>query len=152
MFDSPKKVGLRGNLKSVFSGKSRVVIPVPVPKGCDALVYSLRISTNEKTISSDGKFSENLSLYSSKIKLFGFNVYEGNISSGVVDRLLFNTRPPRDEDAFCNMYVFNNSSQAKNFKMEVPHQEIINMIWNNRRWVLSLVVDNCILMAEKLST
>lgn len=116
VFDSPKKVGLRGNLKSVFSGKSRVVIPVPVPKGCDALVYSLRISTNEKTISSDGKFSENLSLYSSKIKLFGFNVYEGSISSGVVDRLLFNTRPPRDEDAFCNMYVFNNSSQAKKFQ------------------------------------
>lgn len=116
VFDQPKKIGLRGQLKVLFSGKGRALVPIPVPKHCDALLYSLRISTNENTVSSDGKFADNLSAYSKSIRLFGVNVYEKRISSGIIDRLLFNTRPPREDDAFCNMYVFTNRAQAKKFQ------------------------------------
>lgn len=119
MFKEPKKVGLRGNLKSMFSGKSRVLVPVAVPAGCDVLLYSLRISTNEKTVSSDGKFADRLSVASSRVKLFGVNVYEKHtIGSSIIDRLLSNTRPPREEDAFCNMYVLTDAAQAKKFQDE----------------------------------
>lgn len=119
VFKEPKKVGLRGNLKSFFSGKSRALISVPVPAGSDAILYSLRISTNEKTAPSDGKFAENLSLASKQIKLLGIKVYEKcTISSSVIDRLLFNTRPAREEDAFCNMYVLTDATQAKKFQDE----------------------------------
>ena len=119
VFREPKKVGLRGNLKAVFSGKSRVVIPVHVPSGCDLLLYSLRISTNENTVSSDGRFAENLSVASSRIKIFGKTVYEKqNLASSLVNSLLLNTRPPREDDAFCNMYVFTSSAQAKKFQDE----------------------------------
>lgn len=119
VFKEPKKVGLRGNLKSFFSGKSRALISVPVPAGSDAILYSLRISTNEKTAPSDGKFADNLSLASKQIKLLGIKVYEKRtISSSVIDRLLFNTRPAREEDAFCNMYVLTDATQAKKFQDE----------------------------------
>lgn len=116
VFREPKKIGLRGNLKSMFSGKSRALIAVPVPNNCDALLYSLRISTNEKTVPADGRFSDNLSLTTHKIKLFGVNVFEHSLSSGYIDRLLFNTRPVREDDAFCNLYVFKSSSQARKFQ------------------------------------
>ena len=119
VFREPKKVGLRGNLKAMFSGKSRVVIPVPVPVGCDLLLYSLRISTNENTVPSDGKFADRLSVASSRLKIFGVSVYEKqNLASSLVNSLLLNTRPPREEDAFCNMYVFTSSAQAKKFQDE----------------------------------
>lgn len=119
VFKEPKKVGLRGNLKSIFSGKSRALISVPVPAGSDAILYSLRISTNEKTAPSDGKFADNLSLASKQIKLLGIKVYEKRtISSSVIDRLLFNTRPAREEDAFCNMYILTDATQAKKFQDE----------------------------------
>lgn len=124
VFKEPKKVALRGNLKSMFSGKSRVVVPVAVPSGCDALLYSLRISTNEKTIASDGGFADRLSVASSRVKLFGVNVYEKHTSgSSIIDRLLFSTRPPRDEDAFCNMYVLTDAVQAKKFQDETASSE-----------------------------
>lgn len=119
VFKEPKKVGLRGNLKSMFSGKSRVLVPVAVPAGCDALLYSLRVSTNENTVASDGKFADQLSVASSRVKLFGENVYEKHtIGSSIIDHLLGNTRPPREEDAFCNMYVLTDAAQAKKFQDE----------------------------------
>lgn len=119
VFKEPKKVALRGNLKSMFSGKSRVVVPVAIPSGCNALLYSLRISTNEKTIATDGGFADRLSVASSRVKLFGVNVYEKHTpGSSIIDRLLFSTRPPREEDAFCNMYVLTDAVQAKRFQDE----------------------------------
>ena len=116
VFREPKKVGLRGNLKAYFSGKSRVVVPVTLPSGCDAILYSLRISTDEQTVGSDGKFAYNLNLASSKMKLFGVTLYERHtLSSVIINRLLFNTRPPREGDAYCNMYVMTSSSEARKF-------------------------------------
>lgn len=117
VFKEPKSVGLRGNLKSMFSGKSRALVPVAVPAGCEVLLYSLRISTNERTIPSDGKFAERLSVASLRVKLFGKNVFEKHtIGSGIINLLMGDTRPPREEDAFCNMYVFDNAMQAKRFQ------------------------------------
>lgn len=116
VWDEPKRIGLRGNLKSMFSGKSRSLVPVPVPKRCDALLYSMRVSTNENTVESDGKFADRLSSSYNSIRLFGVKVYERQSGSDIINRLLFNTRPPREEDAFCNLYVFANRVQAKKFQ------------------------------------
>lgn len=118
VFGEPRRVGLRGNLKSLVSGKSCALVSVPVPKGCDALLYSLRVSTNEQTQPADGKFANRLSMASQQVKLFGVNVYEHAVSSDALSRLLFNTRPAREEDAFCNLYVFADARQAKKFQDE----------------------------------
>ena len=119
VFKEPKKVTLRGNLKSMFSGKSRALVSVPVPSNCQALLYSLHISTNERTVSSDNKFENQLSLASKRIKILGVNVYEKHsVSSSLIERLLFNTKPPREEDAYCNLYVLTNAVQAKKFQDE----------------------------------
>lgn len=116
VWDEPKRIGLRGQIKSYFSGKSRSLVPVPVPERCDALLYSMRISTNENTVESDGKFADRLSSSYNSIRLFGVKVYERQSGSDIINRLLFNTRPPREEDAFCNLYVFANRVQAKKFQ------------------------------------
>ncbi len=117
VFNEPKKVGLRSNIKAYFSGKSRVVIPVTLPTDCDAVLYSLRISTNEQTVGNDGRFATNVNTAASKIKLFGHEVYERqSISSSLINRLLFDTRPPRDEDAYCNMYVMTSAAEARKFQ------------------------------------
>lgn len=116
LFDEPRKVGLRSQLKALFSGNKRVVIPIKVPSGAHELVYSLRISTNEQTISDDGQFNERFLSDYHQVKLFGVTAYESSRSNDFIDKVLFNTRPPRDEDAFCNMYVFHSQKEAKKFQ------------------------------------
>lgn len=116
VFSEPKKLGLRGNLKSAFSGKSRALVSIPVPAGCNELLYSMRVSTNENTVSTDGKFPSRISESYKQVKLFGINAYERTKHRGFIDRILGDTRPPREEDAFCNMYVFTNSVEAKKFQ------------------------------------
>lgn len=116
VFDEPKKIGLRAQVKAYFSGKARSLVAIPVPKNCYALLYSLRVSNNEKTVSSDGKFADRLSASYNSVRLLGVKVYERESGSGLIDKMLFNTRPPKEEDAFCNMYVFDNRKQAKKFQ------------------------------------
>lgn len=116
IWEEPKRIALRGHLKTIFSGKSRSLISIPVPVKCDALLYSMRISTNENTVENDGKFSDRLATSYKNIRLLGVKVYEKQSSSDIVNHLLFNTRPPREEDAFCNFYVFTNRAQAKKFQ------------------------------------
>lgn len=117
VFREPKKVALRANLKAMFSGKPRALVAVTVPNDCETMVYSLRISTNENTVPSDGKFADNLETASTRVKLFGLNVYEKqSLGSRLVGQLLFDTRPPREEDAFCNLYVITDAAHARRFQ------------------------------------
>lgn len=143
VFREPKKVTLRANLKAMFSGKPRALISVTVPKGSDAILYSLRISTNENTVSSDGKFADNLKIASSRVKLFGFNVYEKQgLASTVISKLLFDTRPPRDEDAFCNLYVITNAAQAKRFQDKEMNRLRSDTTSTNRKSAHSRATEN----------
>ena len=48
--------------------------------------------------------------------MLGLPVYESTKSSGILNMILDDNRPIRDEDAYCNMYVFRNQSQAKKFQ------------------------------------
>lgn len=113
----PKKVALRGNLKALFSGKARAILSLSVPKGSEELLYSLRVSTNEDVDPSGGDFAHRLTGASNEIRLFGTKVYERkSFNSLFIDRLLSNTRPAREEDAACNMYVFSSSKEAKRFQ------------------------------------
>ena len=115
VFREPRRIVLRGNLKSFFSGSSRAVVPVPVPQGADAIVYSLRISSNENTVDSDGKLADNLGSGYKKVKLLGVPVYER--SSGFdLGGLLLDRRPPREEDAFVSLYVLKGTKGVRKFQ------------------------------------
>lgn len=117
IFEEPYKIGLRGQLKAAFSGNMRSIVSIQVPKGCKEVLYSLSISTNERTQQNHkGDFDERLRTYYKRIKILGKTIYEKETSSDLIDGLLFNTRPAREEDAFCNMYVFTNRSDAKRFQ------------------------------------
>ena len=115
-FEQPRKFTLRGQLKAAFSGSSIALVAVQVPAGTTDILYSKRIDTSESGRSSDGKFHDTLNTSYKKVKFLGLPLYEKTNSSGLLNTLLEDNRPKRDEDAYCNMYVFRSQSQAKQFQ------------------------------------
>lgn len=116
IFDDARKFTLRGQIKAAFSGTARAIVAIPVPAGATDILYSMRISTSEQAKSSDGEFYENLGHSYRRIDVLSLPVYESTRRSGLIDMLLDDNRPIREEDAYCNMYVFRNQSEAKSFQ------------------------------------
>lgn len=116
VIDEPRKFTLRGQLKAMFSGSYRGVVAIEVPAGATDILYSMRISTNEADRSSDGEFSNNMNSSYRKIKMLGMPVYESTKSAGIINTILGDYTPLREEDAYINMFVFGSSSQAKKFQ------------------------------------
>lgn len=115
-FEEPRKLTLRGQLKAMFSGNSKALVAVQVPAGATDILYSVRVSTSEQSHTIDGEFHNNLTRSYKKIKLLGLPFYEREKTRGVFMRLLDDNRPIREEDAYCNMYVFRNQAHAKQFQ------------------------------------
>lgn len=115
-FEEPRKFTLRGQFKAAFSGSAKALVAVQVPAGATDILYSLRIDTSEQDRSSDGEFHNGLVNSYKKIKMLGLPIYEKEKSRGILSSLLDDNRPLREEDAYCNMYVFRNQSQAKQFQ------------------------------------
>lgn len=115
-FEEPRKFTLRGQIKAAFSGNANALVAVQVPAGATDILYSLRIATSEQDRSGDGKFHDNLTYSYNKIKFLGLPIYSRESSSGILNTILDDNRPLRDEDAYCNMYVFRNQTQAKLFQ------------------------------------
>ena len=94
------------------------MVPVKVPAGATDILYSMRIATSEQDKSSDGQFHEGLATTYKRVKFLGLPLYEKTKSggSGLISTLLDDNRPLREEDAYCNMYVFRNQSHAKKFQ------------------------------------
>lgn len=116
-FDEPKKITLRGQLKAMFSGNAKGLVAVSIPSGATDILYSLRIATSESSRSDDGKFHDNLTRSYKRIQFLGLPIYEKSTSNGLLNTLLDDNRPIRDEDAYCNMYSVINLKQ-NSFKME----------------------------------
>lgn len=121
LFEEPRKFTLRSQLKATFSSTSnsdRAIVAIQVPAGAKDVLYSLRISTNEGSRSSDGHFSDNLAKSYKKVKFLGIPLYERNASYGssLFELLLGENQPPREEEAYINMYVFYSADQAKKFQ------------------------------------
>ena len=117
-FEEPRKFTLRGRFKAAFSGSAKALVAVQVPSGATDILYSLRIATSEQDRASDGEFHDNLSRSYKRIKFLGLPIYERSSSNGLLNTLLDDNRPLREEDAYCNMYVFRNQAQAKQFQDE----------------------------------
>ena len=117
-FDQPRKFTLSSQLKSTFTtaAKSKVLVPVQIPAGATEILYNLRISTSERDKSSDGKFPDKMNLSYKRIRFLGLPLYESSSGSGLFSMLLDDNRPLREEDAYCNMYVFRNQWAAKQFQ------------------------------------
>ena len=118
LFEEPRKFTLRGQLKAAFSGSAIALVPVQVPSGATDILYSMRISTSESSKNSDGSFHDNLHNTYTKVKFLGLPLYEKSRNEGnsLLGSLLDDNRPYREEDAYCNMYVFRNQAQAKKFQ------------------------------------
>lgn len=115
-FEEPRKFTLRGQLKAAFSGNSKALVAVKVPTGATDILYSMRIATSEKDRADDGEFHDNITRSYTRIKFLGLPLYEKTKSNGLLNTILDDNRPIRDEDAYCNMYVFRNQAQAKAFQ------------------------------------
>lgn len=115
-FEEPRKFTLRSQIKSAFSGSSKALVAVQVPAGATDILYSMRISTSESDRYSDGQFHENLGSTYKKIKFMGLPIYERTKGTGIIASLLDDNKPYREEEAYCNMYVFRSKSVAKQFQ------------------------------------
>ena len=124
ILDEPRKFTLRGQLKAMFSGSYRGLVAIEVPAGATDILYRMRISTNEADRSSDGEFKDNMNASYRKIKMLGLPVYESTKSSGILNTILGEYTPKREEDAYINMFVFGSSSQAKKFQDDKPTNQL----------------------------
>lgn len=126
VFDEPRKFTLRGQLKIVFAGGNgdRAVVAVPVPSGATDILYSLRISTDEGDRSTDGDFASDLDIRYHEIKFLGLPLYESKRGSGLIETLLNYKKPVREEDAYINLFVFNDGNQARKFQDGKPIAEV----------------------------
>lgn len=117
-FDNARKFTLSSQLKSTFTSaaKSIALVPVQVPAGATEILYNLRISTSERDKSSDGQFPDKMTLSYKKVRFLGLPLYESSRGNGLFSTLLDDNRPLREEDAYCNMYVFRNQWAAKQFQ------------------------------------
>lgn len=125
-FDEPRKFTLRGQIKAAFSGNAKALVAVQVPAEATDILYSMRIATSESSRSEDGKFHDNLTRSYKRIKFLGLPLYEKTTSNGLLNTLLDDNRPVREEDAYCNMYVFRNQSQAKQFQDGTKAASLLN--------------------------
>lgn len=124
ILEEPRKFTLRGQLKAMFSGSYRGLVAIEVPAGATDILYRMRISTNEADRSSDGEFKDNMNASYRKIKSLGLPVYESTKSSGILNTILGEYTPKREEDAYINMFVFSSSSQAKKFQDDKPTNQL----------------------------
>jgi len=115
-FDGARKFTLRSQFKSIFSGASKVLVAVSIPSGATELLYNIRISTSEQDTQRDGKFNNGMNATYNKVRFLGLPLYESSRGSGLFNTLLDDNRPIREEDAYCNMYVFRSQSYAKQFQ------------------------------------
>lgn len=118
VFEQPRKFTLASQFKSSWTtaAKSVAVVAVPIPSGATDVLYNLRISTSEQDKSTDGKFPDKMNLSYKKVRFLGLPLYETSKSSGLFSTILDDNRPLREEDAYCNMYVFRNQWAAKQFQ------------------------------------
>ena len=124
ILDEPRKFTLRGQLKAMFSGSYRGLVAIEVPAGATDILYRMRISTNEADRRSDGEFKDNMHTSYRKIKMLGMPMYESTKSLGILNTILGEYTPKREEDAYINMFVFSSSSQAKKFQDNKPTNQL----------------------------
>lgn len=117
VFEEPRKITLRSQIKSAFSGNHRSIVAIPVPSGANDIAYCLRVATSEQNKSSDGKFFKDMESSYRQIKFLGLPVYESTSSkTSILREMLNRNRPVREEDAYCNLYVFTNGDMARRFQ------------------------------------
>ena len=116
LLDGVRSFTLASQLKSFFSGGDRAVVPIVVPTGAKEILYSMRISTSQTKKSSDGKFDENINYSYHKVRFLGLPLWSSSHGSSLIDMLLDDNRPLREEDCYCSMYVIRSQSAAKQFQ------------------------------------
>ncbi len=125
VFEEPHKVTLRSQGKAFFSGNSRSVVAMQIPSGSTDVLYKLRISTSQENSASDGKFCKDMSAAYKEIKVMGKTVYEKNWSvTNILREMLNHSEPYREEEAYCNLYVFTDAASAKKFGEGTPVSQL----------------------------
>lgn len=116
IFYEPRKITLA---KSgwLSDEKDRTIIAMQVPAKCNNVLYSLSIKTNEQDNVEKGAFCDKVDRTYRRVKFLGLPVIEyESEKSNLFRELLSFSRPVREEDAYCDMYVFFNSKEAKKFQ------------------------------------
>lgn len=125
IFEEPRRITLRSQSKSSFSGSSRSVIAVQIPAGSTDILYRLRISTSEHDKNQDGEFFNQMDERYREIRFLGLPVYESTKkNTSILRELLNTTEPPREEEAYCSMFIFTTEAEARKFQNQTSLNEV----------------------------
>lgn len=118
LFYEPKKISLRSWGKELFSGNSRSVVTLSLPSNTIDVAYQLRISTSKSDRGSDGEFYNDFESTKNEVKILGLPIYSSNSTKTSLVREVLNRmiEPEKEEDAYCDLYVFTSQSQATKFQ------------------------------------
>jgi len=142
IFEEPHKYTLRSRMKYIMdmTNSNRSIAALKLPAGTTDVLYRLRISTADNGSSSDGQFFDDVYTKYKQVKFLGLPLYEStNNRNGLLRELLSGVSVQREENAYCNLYVFAKSTTAKAF---------MDRIEINR---LSYDVDNSLLGTQSIS-
>lgn len=115
VFNEPKKL-IVSKIISI-SGKSKVYVPIEIPKNTKEFIYTLRISGRDYSLPEDGKLFDNVKSSSRKIKVLGLPLWDSNSSGSSLSREILNGLfpPKKDEDYSLNVFFFDREKEIKKF-------------------------------------
>ena len=125
VFEEPRKITLRSQGKALFSGSTRSIIALNLPTNCSDVMYSLRISTSDSDKQTDGQFFDKTYKRYHEIRFLGLPLYESTrTGNSLLRELLSASEPFREEEAYCNLYVFKSAAEARKFQNEADIKTI----------------------------
>jgi len=115
VFNEPKKLIVSRVIS--LSGKSKVYVPIEIPKNTKEFIYTLRISGRDYSLPEDGKLFDKVKTRSRKIKVFGLPLWDSNSSGSSLSREILNGLfpPKKDEDYSLNVFFFDKEREIKKF-------------------------------------
>lgn len=115
VFNEPKKLIISRVIS--ISGKSKVYVPIEIPKNTKEFIYTLRISGRDYSLPEDGKLFDKVKTSSRKINVLGLPLWDSNSSGSSLSREILNGLfpPKKDEDYSLNVFFFDKEREIKKF-------------------------------------
>ena len=112
--NEPRKIVLSGKLS--FSGESKIILPLELPKETSQLLYELRISGENEESSEDGKLFNKVSTSVNQYKILGKTIFETNSTESSLTREILNAISlPKREKFSANVFFFPDEKNARAF-------------------------------------
>jgi hypothetical protein len=117
--NEPRKIVLSSNVS--WSGESKIIVPLELPKGTKQLLYEVRISGENKEIKNTKNLFSKVSTSVNKYKILGKTIFETNSTESSITRDLLNSiSMPKREKISANIFFFPDDKNGRAFQDKNP--------------------------------